>query len=130
MNEINERKLNQKLFKEDFNFETLGDLRKWLNITKKDVHTVLKTPHELLTERLGDDYIIQPSYSNEHSTEYIVIEDDVTLTFKITNNDYNVFEVNSIGMFFAGVFATTFWLNFLKDLEQVRRIILDLTYYE
>ena len=60
----------------------------------------------------------------------IVIEDDVTLTFKITNNDYNVFEVNSIGMFFAGVFATTFWLNFLKDLEQVRRIILDLTYYE
>ena len=130
MNEINERKLNQKLFKEGFDFETLGDLRKWLNITKKDVHTVLKTPHELLIERLGDDYIIQPSYSNEHSTEYIVIEDDVTLTFKITNNDYNVFEVNSIGMFFAGVFSTTYWLNFLKDLEQVRRIILDLTYYE
>ena len=130
MNEINERKLNQKLFKEDFNFETLGDLRKWLNITKKDVHQVLKTPHELFAERFGEDYIIQPSYSNEHSTEYIVIEDDVTLTFKITNNDYNVFEVNSIGMFFAGVFATTYWLNFLKDLEQVRRIILDLTYYE
>ena len=130
MNEINERKLNQKLFKEDFNFETLGDLREWLNITGKDVHTVLKTPHELLAERLGEDYIIQPSYSNQHSTEYIVIEDDVTLTFKITNNDYNVFEVNSIGMFFAGVFATTYWLNFLKDLEQVRRIILDLTYYE
>lgn len=130
MNEINERKLNQKLFKEDFNFETLGDLREWINITKKDVHTVLKTPHELLAERLGDDYIIQPSYSNEHSTEYIVIEDDVTLTFKITNSDYNVFEVNSTGMFFASVFATTYWLNFLKDLEQIRRIILDLTYYE
>ena len=130
MNEINERKLNQKLFKEDFNFETLGDLREWLNITGKDVHTVLKTPHELLTERLGDDYIIQPTFSDKHFTEYVVIDRGVVLSFQITNNDYDVFSVSTFETFFANKYTVSYWLDFLKDCEQIREIICDLTYYE
>ena len=130
MNEINERKLNQNLFKEDFNFETLGDLRKWLNITKKDVHQVLKTPHELFAERFGEDYIIQPTFSDKHFTEYVVIDRGVVISFQITNNDYNVFNMNTFDTFFANRYCVAYWLDFLKICEQIRDIVCDLTYYE
>ena len=130
MNEINERKLNQKLFKEDFDFETLGDLREWLNITQKDVHYVLKTPHQLFTEIFGEDYIIQPTFSDKHFTEYVVIDRGMVMSFQLTNNDYSVFNVNTSGTLFANRYFVAYWLDFLKYCEQIRNIIYDLTYYE
>lgn len=125
MNEINERKLNQKLFKEDFNFETLGDLREWYNITKKDIHQVLKTPQDLLQEQIGEDYIIQPTFSDHHFTEFIVVDRGIEFSFQITNNDYNVFNVSGNGTFFANNNCVRYWNKFLDLCDQVKDLIFD-----
>ena len=127
---MNEKEINKKLLKEHLELKTLGGVRTFLNITKKDIHEILKTPHELFMELFGEEYIIQPTYSNKHHTEYIVLDNDLVLSFQINNTDYNVFDVKTSGTFFATTWVVENWLKFLKLCAETRILIYDLQYYE
>ena len=127
---MNEKVINKKLLKEHLELTTLGGVRAFLNVTKKDIHEILKTPHELFIEMFGEEYSIQPTYSNRHHTEYIVLDNDLVLSFQINNTDYNVFDVKTSGTFFANSWVVEKWFKFLKLCAEIKILIYDLQYYE
>lgn len=105
-----------------------NELIKILNETKVSIYDVLKTPHELLQEIIGDDYLIQPLISNEKYTTYVVGENGFDLSFTIKNSQYYVFEVcaNGSGVFFTNRYLVKQWYDFLCKMEAIRDIIYSL----
>ena len=100
-----------------------GDLREYLNDGDIDIREIIKAPHELLQDLLGEDYSVQPTFSNEHHTEYIVLDSGMVLAFMINSTDYNVFDVISSGNFFASRYMVGYWLDFLKLCNDIRDLV-------
>lgn len=107
---------------------TIEDLRAELKALGANVFEVLKKPQELLQEILGEDYIIQPTFSDKHFTEFIVIDRGIEFSFQINNNDYNVFNVSANGTFFANNSCVKYWNKFLDLCDQVSTLIFDLSH--
>ena len=110
------------------NDKTIEDLRRELKELNANVLEVLKKPQELLQEILGEDYTIQPTFSNKHFTEFIVVDNGIEFSFQITNSDYNVFNVVASGTFFANNSCVKYWNKFLDLCDQVRDLIFDLSH--
>lgn len=104
---------------------SIKDLKEILQDAGADLHEILKTPQDLLQELLGEDYIIQPTFSNKHFTEFIVVDNGIEFSFQINNNDYNVFNVMASGTFFANNGCVKYWNKFLDLCDQVRDLIYD-----
>lgn len=126
------KQINEELFNENYKLVSIhigiNDLRAELNKLNVSVLEVLKKPYELLQEILGEDYTIQPTFSNKHFTEYIVVDSGIEFSFQITNDDYNVFNVSANGTFFANPSCVRYWARFLDLCDQVRDLIFYLSH--
>lgn len=108
----------------DLTIEELGETLKEAGISVRDI---VKAPQDLLQELLGEDYIIQPIYSNKHHTEFIVSDNCLEFSFMINNNDYNVFSLTTgEGAMFVSDYYVEKWLKFLKLCREIRNIFYDL----
>ena len=104
---------------------TIKELRQMINDAGVELHDILRTPQDLLQQIIGEDYIIQPVFSDKHYTEFIVIDGGVEFSFQINNKYYNVFNVTTSGTFFANNHCVQHWHKFLLVCEEIFGFIYD-----